>query len=35
MNAGNYSDQQNREIFTRVREISGVEPEGKLRELLD
>ena len=35
MNAGNYSDQQNREIFTRVREISGVEPEGTLRELLD
>ena len=34
MNAGFYSDKQKKEIFTQVRDISGVEPEGKLAELL-
>jgi hypothetical protein len=34
MNAGIYNAQQNREIFTQVRDISGVEPEGKLAEVL-
>ena len=34
MNAGIYSDEQNREIFTRLRGITGIEPEGKLADLL-
>ena len=34
MNAGIYSASQNKEIFTQVRDISGVEPEGKLAEVL-
>ena len=34
MNAGIYSARQNREIFTQVRDITGIEPEGKLAEVL-
>lgn len=34
MNAGIYSAKQNREIFTQVRDITGIEPEGKLAEVL-
>lgn len=34
MNAGIYSAQQNKEIFTQVRDITGVEPEGSLAEVL-
>ena len=34
MNAGIYSDAQNKEIFTQVRDITGIEPEGRLAELL-
>lgn len=30
MNAGIYSEKQRREIFTQIRQISGVEPEGSL-----
>ena len=32
MNAAFYSAKQRREIFSQIREISGVEPEGKLEE---
>lgn len=32
MNAAFYSAKQSREIFSQIREISGVEPEGKLAE---
>lgn len=34
MNAGIYSARQQKEIFTRIREITGIEPEGKLKEVL-
>lgn len=34
MNAGNYNDRQLKEIVSRIRQISGVEPEGKLAEVL-
>ena len=34
MNAGIYSDRQKKEIFTQVRDITGIEPEGKLAEVL-
>ena len=34
MNAGFYSDKQNREIFTQVRDITGIEPEGSLADVL-
>ncbi len=34
MNAGIYSKKQRHEIFTRMREITGIEPEGKLAEEL-
>ena len=32
MNAGYYNEKQRKEIFTQVREITGLEPEGKLAE---
>ena len=35
MNAGVYSARQQREIFSQVRDISGVEPQGKLAEVLN
>ena len=34
MNAGIYSAKQKKEMFTQIRDISGVEPEGKLTEVL-
>ena len=34
MNAGIYSDKQKKEIFTQVRDITGIEPEGALAEVL-
>ena len=34
MNAGIYSPKQRKEIFTQVRDITGIEPEGKLAEEL-
>ena len=35
MNAGIYSASQQKEIFTRVRDITGIEPQGKLKEVLE
>ena len=35
MNAGIYSEKQRREIFTQIRQISGVEPEGSLAKVLE
>lgn len=34
MNAGYYNDKQKKEIFTQVRDITGLEPTGKLAEIL-
>ena len=34
MNAGIYNDKQKKEIFTQVLDISGIEPEGKLADIL-
>ncbi len=34
MNAGIYSPKQQKEIFTQVRDITGIEPEGSLAEVL-
>ena len=34
MNAGIYSARQQREIFETIRSVTGIEPEGRLREIL-
>lgn len=34
MNAGIYSPKQQKEIFTQVKQLTGIEPEGRLKEVL-
>ena len=34
MNAGFYNQKQLRDMFTRIRDITGIEPDGNLAEMV-